>query len=305
MAKMIVTEETLNRLIRESIEECIEEGLLGNIANKAGQIRQNIKNNGGLANTIAGGIGRGVQGYRNFKNNIRKAYNAGKAAANVKSLYGPHPLDAYRDKYGDKFVQDMNYLSGYDANGKSNYAREQLLKTLDRYNVSQEDKNAILQRYGFALDSGNQTQPTTQSQGQTNNGGPQANPVVQNNAQNAKNGVQQNVGGGAGMDYSIEEAVSGAIKEYINEIGDTVKGQKKLGKLYGKRTAQCWSASNRGDNDAAGDYSKRMKVIKDKAKQERNAQPDFNKQNKMLDAFYNEAPKAVNKAVKKAKRNIK
>jgi len=81
----------------------------------------------------------------------------------------------------------------------------------------------------------------------------------------------------------------------LNEVGDTVNGQKKLGKLAGKRLVQYWKADDTGDEKGVADFERRYKNAKNKASSERNSTDSSNKRRKMNKAFHKSIQKQVEK----------
>ena len=77
----------------------------------------------------------------------------------------------------------------------------------------------------------------------------------------------------------------------INEVGDTVKGQKQLGKLAGKRIKQCWYCDEVGDTEKADDYGKRYSEAYKKAHDERTKTDSSKQRSKMNKAFHKAAQK--------------
>ena len=86
-----------------------------------------------------------------------------------------------------------------------------------------------------------------------------------------------------------------AKKKNINEVGDTVKGQKQLGRLAGKRIKQSWVYSETGDEKKSEDYGKRYHAADRKAKEERDKTDSQNKRRRMINAYYKGADKGVTK----------
>ena len=250
MSKLIITEERLNTLISESIEEVmLEEGWFRDTAGKAWNgiknvaknVRQGVKDSGGILPYASNLRGYAERRAEQLRNKMAQARKAGRAAADVKALQDPHPSNYWAQKYGEQFVSAMRSMLQ-----SGNYPRERFIQALRAYNVSEDDIQKILANAGYNT--------ADQSAGTTNNGELGVNPDVQQAQATQPQRQQQptdtgagNLGGGAGMDSAIEEAVSKAVKNFINEVGDTYKGQYKLGRLHGRRETQAFDANRKAD----------------------------------------------------------
>ena len=97
----------------------------------------------------------------------------------------------------------------------------------------------------------------------------------------------------------IEESVRRELKK-LNEVGDTPKGQKKLGKLAGKRMGQSWRAAEDGNVEKAMELGGRYKTAHQKARDEREAAGSDKKKSKMRDAYYKALDKQAELAESKS-----
>lgn len=285
MSKLIITEERLNTLISESIEEVmLEEGWFRDTAGKAWNgiknvaknVRQGVKDSGGILPYASNLRGYAERRAEQLRNKMAQARKAGRAAADVKALQDPHPSNYWAQKYGEQFVSAMRSMLQ-----SGNYPRERFIQALRAYNVSEDDIQKILANAGYNT--------ADQSAGTTNNGELGVNPDVQQAQATQPQRQQQptdtgagNLGGGAGMDSAIEEAVSKAVKNFINEVGDTYKGQYKLGRLHGRRETQAFDANRKADatldqdeyakhKSQFSDYMNRATAAYVKARDERDA----------------------------------
>lgn len=300
MAKYIINEEALERIVRESVVEVLEEGeRFNNLMNKAGRavgnIRNGIKNSGGVAQYLAGQYGKAERGIQNWKNSVSQAYRAGRAASDAAMLQQNHPVKYWETKYGPEFAAKMGEIMG------GSYPKDRLIQALNAYKVSPEDQEKILAQKGYS----------SQQQGQGNSGiEPEVSPMVNNpqqtgaQQQNVKKGgfqpksarpiadIQAQVTNGRLLskadgqlvsaalgeykknhpeinEESIKNAVSESLKKYLKEQGETYKGQEKLGRLSQRRLNQCMDAKRSGDDKKGGEYMKRSLAAYDKAKEER------------------------------------
>ena len=314
MSKITITEERLNSLIQECVEEVmLEEDFRGTMQNAWNGAKNFAGNVGQGAKVVAGAAGRGVkaagrgiknaaskvgQGVKNsggiipyaanlrgyaerraeqFKNKVAQARRAGRAAADAKALQGPHPANYWKEKYGDNFVTLMGQILG------GSYPKDRLVQALNTYHVSPEDQAEILKSKGYgATNVADQNAPMAE---------PSLNPTNQQN----QNGIYSgNLGGNAGMDSAIEEAVARTINEFINEVGNKKSGQKKLAKLAKRRIEQAWKYDDLGDEEKAKEYGDRYKAASSKAREERDKVESPKKRKAMRNAYH----KALNKKSK-------
>lgn len=248
MGKIIISEQRLSTLINECVEEVmLEEGLIGRawngIKQGARNLRQGIKDAGGIGQWAATKYGEAQRGLENYRNEINKAYRTGRRAADAKAVGKSHPIEYWRRKYGDQFVDTMERIGGFNPNGKTNYPREKFIQALRAYNLSDNDINAILQMKGYnPLGATEMQQNGTETNG-TQTGEQTTNPDVAQQQQQQPKAQPQASGWGnmdnaEYMDEAINKAVSKAINEVINEVGDTWRGQEMLGRLSARREKQ-------------------------------------------------------------------
>lgn len=266
MAKYVISEERLNTIIRESIKEALEEGeRFNNFMNKAGRavgnIRNGIKNSGGVAQYLAGQYGKAERGVQNWKNSVSQAYRAGRAAADASMLQQNHPVKYWETKYGPEFAAKMGEIMG------GSYPKDRLIQALNAYKVSPEDQEKILAQKGYSSQQQGNAPQGNEPQGNA----PQANPALNQQPstqqapqqqataqqQGAKRGfqpkqarpvadIQKQVTNGRVMskadgqlvaaalgeykknhpeinEGTIKEAVANALKKYMNESKRLVK----------------------------------------------------------------------------------
>lgn len=214
MSKIIISEERLNKIIANSINEALEDEGLRDTAQKAwsgikngvqkgvqaagtalrngyNNAKQGVKNSGGVVPYLAGQAAYAKRRVEQYKNKINQAKTAGRAAADAKALQDSHPANYWKDKYGEDFAAKMGeILSG-------SYPKDRLIQALNAYKVSPEDQQKILAAKGYPTTGQNTTGQETQgdvsepaanpdsSVGQNGNGGNQFN--IQNPAQYLKN----------------------------------------------------------------------------------------------------------------------
>ena len=194
MSKFVISEERLNQLINESINEVIDESWLGDRWNGikqgakkvGGAIKrgyQNFRKNGG----VAGAVGGAYQRARNKVANAKKDFEFARAAERAKNV-DYDPLQPYIEKYGPEFAQKMvdNLGSKYGENryGKMTDVRQGKTIPTQQPNGSEISRNPDLQ-------GGEQQTPpqSGQTTAQTGNGGQQSQ-AQGGNGQNITNKAQ-------------------------------------------------------------------------------------------------------------------
>ena len=298
MSKYVLSEERLQEIISEAINEAIEDEGLGRW------------------------LGNAYQWGRNKVNNFKGEFNAGRNNQRWQNrdfdpYHGMKDADQMRNFNGDEYAQyRYNLTADRNNNATNSWQNNFGTKTNrhpsangDRFSNYTGDGQGNPQQNNAPLKSGN-GQPSqmpdaaalAQQQPQQQQGGG----ITKQDVAATKQSVatwgakglgkaKQNVIMAALGEYeknhpelnedTIREVVTNVLREYINEVGDTVKGQEKLGKLAGKRMGQSWRTAEKGDVDKAMELGDRYKAAHQKARDERKA-ADSDKQPKMRKAYY-------------------
>ena len=256
MSKIIISEQRLNALINECVEEVmIEEGIAQNVWNgvKKGaqavggafkRFGQHVKSDG-----LIGAVADAKGAYDQTKRELQKRYQSylGAAKDRVRAKYVDR--DPWNGISGDE-REVMARLNGNDENGNNKYNATRLAKALSYrgHNVNQIVQ--IMTQKGYKgitpeyvqqmLAIGRNEQPQT-----SDNGEQKTNPdVTQQQAQTNGWGDMENA---EYMDEAVNRAVSKAINEVVNELGETGWGKKNLERLGEKRKKQSYQEKKKAD----------------------------------------------------------
>lgn len=237
MGKFIISEQKLNALINECIEEVmIEEGIGQNVWNGIKKGAQAVGN--GVKKFVKDPVGTaaGVKGWydqtkNRMQNRWKEAYNIARDKVRLQSAD-----DSVWDKLDDPEKQALLQVRGTDKFGNWKFNAIRYAKAVEKNGKDANEIAQIMTQRGFKGITPEYVQQMlavgrNQTQTDDNNGEQTPNPDV-------RNSVQQNNGGNYGMDSAIEEAVQKAINEVVSEIGNTWKGQEMLGRLSARREKQ-------------------------------------------------------------------
>ena len=273
MSKFTITEERFNAIMQEAlteaINEAVEEGWFGDAAKRTwGGIKQgaqNFKKNGGLA----GAAGRMYQAGRNAVANAKKNFEFGRAYSRAQNV-DYDPLKPYVDKYGpemaQKMVDQLGYKYGQNRYNKMTDVRQG--KTINDPSepqanpdtqTTQQDPAQQQAKQNLQPNAGNRQPVVNKAQqllkkystfltqkgfklvngqwiyAQDGSNSPALQSQYPDIVQAAK-GYDMALKGAKGLyEEKIREAVKNSLKEYINEVGDTLKGQYMLGRLDANR----------------------------------------------------------------------
>ena len=100
MSKIVISEENLDRIIKEAILEAIDEKM-------------------GFGEWLGNAAGNAYQWGRNQIANLQKGFTAGRLHQRANNV-NFNPLSRYREKYGDQHVRDMLAQRG-DRYGRNRY----------------------------------------------------------------------------------------------------------------------------------------------------------------------------------------
>ena len=294
MSKIKISEEKLQSLISECVQEIINESLESE----------------GIGNFL----GNAYQWGRNKVNNFKKDFVVGRLHQRAKNV-NYNPLASYRKKYGDEHVKNMLNQRG------DMYGQNRLNTMINAYNGTfMGGDNAPRANTELAMDSVNQ-QPNVgpnnnrdrsdlvaQSKQQMqqaakflkDNGHEFVNgqwiytkdgsnwPALKSQYKAIRNAAQKyniaSKGVNGVYESKIRKIVSESLKEYLNEIGDTAAGQEKLGRLSARRFNQAsdekqkaYNAENPEDEkkhlDKKHNLMQRSIAAYDKAAKERDEHP--------------------------------
>ena len=287
MGKMIISEERLNQLIYESMAEVaqemmLEEGRIGDFGRKVWNglktgaqavgrgISQAVKDPVGTYGSAKGWID---QQRSSMQSRFRDAYNTARDRVRAQTV-NRDPWEGISPEEKEVMLK----VRGYDDFGNAKFRAIRYAKALSRYGYKIPQIVAIMTEKGFkgitpkyakqlisvgvpktkkgAATADNGQGNGTANNGPVNNGELGANPDLAQQGQPAqqKQATAQsynggNIGGGAGMDYSVEESVAKIVKECLNELGEKPYGQEMLGRLYKRNMGRARKAQSIGDND--------------------------------------------------------
>ena len=262
MGKIIISEQRLNALINECIEEVmIEEGIVQNAWNgikKGAQavgngVKKFVKDPVGTAASVKGWYD---QTKNRMQNRWKEAYNIARDKVRLQSAD-----DSVWDKLDDSEKQALLQVRGTDKFGNWKFNAIRYAKAVEKTGKDANEIAQIMTQKGFKGITPEYVQQMLavgrgQTQASGNNGEQAPNPDV-------RNSVQQNNGGNYGMDSAVEEAVQRAINEVVNELGETGWGRRNLNRLGEKRRRQSYEEKKKADtalNSAEeAEHSKRSK----------------------------------------------
>lgn len=308
MGKIIISEQKLNTLINECVEEVmLEEGFRDTVGKAWNGIKQGAQAVGNGVKKFAKdpvGTAASVKGWydqtkNRMQNRWKEAYNIARDKVRLQSAD-----DSVWDKLDDTEKQALLQVRGTDKFGNWKFNAIRYAKAVEKTGKDANEIAQIMTQKGFKGITPQYVQQMlavgrNPSQTSNNNGEMKQNPDVAQPQQQPKAQPQAsgwgNMDNSAYMDEAINRAVSKAINEVISEVGDTVKGQKQLGKLAGKRIKQSWVYSETGDEEKSEDYGKRYNAADRKAKEERDKTDSQNKRRRMRNAYYKSTNKQVGK----------
>lgn len=314
MAKYVISEDKLIQIISERINESLQDE--------------------GLGTKIAQGLGNARQWVQNKVDNYKNAFNAGRnqqryANRNYDPYQGMKGANNYRNFNGDEYGQ-YRYNVTADRNNTSRQSWDNEYGTQTQRRPSVDGERAENYRNGKnGVNGGIEPDTVPELSGKnTTNANPaqqpsrgrqprQANSIADLQTRfNSPRGVRDVGVENAKLislalgeykknhpevnEDTIRRAVNESLKKFLNEIGDTERGQFNLGKLSARRMNQAMDAQKNDNEAAKGDYVKRSVNAYTKARDERSKQyKDGDPMKNYLASAYDDGENKENKKARK------